>query len=65
MVYPELGWIKVNSDGAVGINEAWSTTAGVLRDANSNWITRYQRFVGRGSALNLELWAILHWLQVM
>lgn len=62
---PTVGWIKINSDGAAAINEEWSKVVGVLRDSNGSWIVGYQRYVGRGSTLTAELWAILHGLQVV
>lgn len=61
---PNIGWIKVNSDGASSKNGDWSAIGGVLRDATGNWIEGYQRYVGRGSTLNAELWTILQGLQV-
>lgn len=61
---PEQGWIKVNTDGAVGKNEEWSAAGKVLRYSNGNWITGFQRYVGRRSSLNSELWTTLLGLQV-
>lgn len=33
---PEVGWVKVNTDGATDINEERAKAAGVLRDSNGN-----------------------------
>lgn len=35
-----------------------------MRDSNGWWIVGYQRYVGKGSALNAELWAILHEIDI-
>lgn len=61
---PEHGWIKVNTDGATGKAEVWNAAGGVLRDSNGSWIAGFQKFMGCGTALNSELWAILLGLQV-
>lgn len=61
---PEQGWTKVNTDDASGKDEDWNAAGSVLRDSNGKWITGFQKFVGKGSALNSELWAILLGLQV-
>ncbi|MBA0553347.1 hypothetical protein Golob_012535, partial [Gossypium lobatum] len=35
-----------------------------LRDSVGNWIEGFQRFIGRGSAVNAKLWAIFHDLKM-
>lgn len=61
---PDTGWIKVNTDGAARTDGDWSATASVLRDSNGSSDSGFQRFLGKGSALNAELWAILDGLKV-
>lgn len=61
---PNPGWVKVISDGATCMEGGRSSVSGVLRDSHGNWIAGYQRYVGRGSPLNSELWAILHGLEL-
>lgn len=61
---PVPGWIKVNVVGVAGTDESWLAAAGVLHDSHGNWVIGYQRFLGRGSTLNSELWVILHGLQI-
>lgn len=61
---PSPGWFKINSDGAASLDENWSAAVGVVRDSKGQWDVGYQKFVGRGSALNSELWAILHGVQL-
>ncbi|MBA0736256.1 hypothetical protein Gogos_009822, partial [Gossypium gossypioides] len=58
------GWIKINTDGAANTNGSLSVVGGVLRDSVGNWIEEFQRFIGRGSAVDAELWAILHGLEM-
>lgn len=62
---PNSGWIKINSDGAASRDDAWSMVGGVLRNSTGNWVEGYQRYVGRGSTMNVELGAILHGLELV
>lgn len=61
---PEVGWVKVNTDGAAGLKEDWSTVGGAVRDSAGGWLLGFQRYLGHGSALNAKMWGMLHGLQV-
>ncbi|XP_016731522.1 uncharacterized protein [Gossypium hirsutum] len=61
---PNHGWIKINTDGAASRNKNWLVDGGLLRDSFGNWIEGFQRSVKRGFAVNSELWAILHRLEI-
>ncbi|KAK5811264.1 hypothetical protein PVK06_026591 [Gossypium arboreum] len=60
----DLGWVKINSDGATVENRNWSAVDGVLRDSHGNWLVGFCRFINRGFAITTELWAILHGLRI-
>ncbi|KAK5824032.1 hypothetical protein PVK06_018795 [Gossypium arboreum] len=62
---PNLGWIKINTDGAANTDENWLAAGGVLRAFSENWVRGCQRFIGRGSTVNSELWVILHGLEIV
>lgn len=64
MCPPANGWVKVKANGAADRGDKWSAAAGMLRDSNGQWIVRYQRYLGKGSTLNSELWAILHGIEI-
>lgn len=49
----------MNTDDATRKAEDWNAAGGVLRDSNGSWIVGFQKFVGHGTVLNSELWAIL------
>ncbi|KAH1115517.1 hypothetical protein J1N35_008895 [Gossypium stocksii] len=61
---PCHSWVKVNSDGATAESGNWSAAGGILRDSHGNWLAGFCRFIGRGSALTIELWGILHGLEI-
>ncbi|KAH1108316.1 hypothetical protein J1N35_012084 [Gossypium stocksii] len=61
---PNPRWIKVNLDGAANRNRDLSMAGGVFRDSFGTQIEGFQRVVGRGYAINSELWAILHGLEI-
>lgn len=61
---PVVGWIKINFYGVASREEDWAAAAGVLRNAEGEWVAGYQRFVGKGSALSAELWVLLLRLQL-
>ncbi|KAK5847067.1 hypothetical protein PVK06_003369 [Gossypium arboreum] len=42
----------------------WSAAGDILRDSHGNWLVGFCRFIGRGSTLTIELWAILHGLKI-
>lgn len=58
----DLGWVKVNTDGAANADETSSIATGVFRDSHGEWILGFQRLLGKGSTLNSKLWAIFHGL---
>lgn len=60
---PELGWIKINTDGVIAKDEVWSAAGNLLRDLHGRWIVGYERYVS-GSTLNSKLLAILHGLEI-
>lgn len=60
----DAGWVKINTNGVASLSEDWSAVGGVLRGASGNWLVRFQRFAGRGSTLNAELWAVFHGVEV-
>lgn len=57
-------WTEINTDGAADIEGKWAAAVGVLRDSDGRWLVGFQRFLGRGSGRDSELWAIFHGLQV-
>ncbi|KAE8722513.1 hypothetical protein F3Y22_tig00013960pilonHSYRG00174 [Hibiscus syriacus] len=55
---PTAGWVKANTDGAVGEADRMNVAGGVIRDARREWIFGFSRSIGICSILNAELWAI-------
>ncbi|KAG8496087.1 hypothetical protein CXB51_009179 [Gossypium anomalum] len=60
--------IHTSNSAAAELKEDSSRTisikCGILRDSHGNWLPGFCRFIGRGSALTIELWAILHGLEI-
>lgn len=55
----------LNTDGAVERVIGLSTTGGVVRDEMRKWILGYNRFLGKCSAFDTELWVILDGLLLL
>ncbi|KAF7811828.1 ribonuclease H [Senna tora] len=51
-----VGWVKVNSDGAVKSTEGKAGCGALIRDHNGTWITGVIRNLGRCSVLKTEAW---------
>ncbi|KAF7844986.1 putative ribonuclease H-like domain-containing protein [Senna tora] len=49
---------KLNSDGTCSGNPGPFAVGGIIRDQNGNWIKGFLGFIGHGTALKAELWAI-------
>ncbi|KAF7822494.1 ribonuclease H [Senna tora] len=61
---PMVGWIKVNSDGAVCRSSRRAACGGLIRDNFGNWIKGYAVNLGHASVLSAELWGIVHGLSI-
>ncbi|KAF7818437.1 reverse transcriptase [Senna tora] len=55
---PNVGWWKLNCDGACSGNLGPFAIGGLIRDNLGNWVKGFSGFVGQGTALKAELWAI-------
>ncbi|KAF7840012.1 reverse transcriptase [Senna tora] len=55
---PTVGWWKLNSDGACSGNPGPFAIGGIIRDHFGNWVKGFSGYVGHGTALKAELWAI-------
>ncbi|KAF7814751.1 reverse transcriptase [Senna tora] len=56
---PTVGWWKLNSDGACSGNLSPFAIGGIIRDHLGNWVKGFSGYVGHGTALKAELWAIV------
>lgn len=59
---PELGWIKVNFDGVVKLQNMYLGVGGLVRDSTENWVKGFTRCIWQASHLTSELWAIYYGL---
>ncbi|KAF7804181.1 ribonuclease H [Senna tora] len=56
---PKLGWVKVNTDGAVCRNGNIAGCGGLIRDHQGNWLKGFIKNVGISSPEGAEAWGIL------
>ncbi|PPR85883.1 hypothetical protein GOBAR_AA34809 [Gossypium barbadense] len=61
---PSSGWVKINVNGSTNMNGHCLMVVGAVRDSTGNWLEGFRKYIGRGSALKFELWAILTSLEV-
>ncbi|KAL4311917.1 hypothetical protein GQ457_01G054220 [Hibiscus cannabinus] len=52
------GWVKMNVDASVSIDDQTVGVGGIIRDAVGSWQFGFARYVGRCNALLAEIWAI-------
>ncbi|KAF7830619.1 Trimethylguanosine synthase [Senna tora] len=55
---PIANWWKLNTDGACSGNPGPFAIGGIIRDHNGSFISGYSSYIGFGTALKAELWAI-------
>ncbi|KAK5825342.1 hypothetical protein PVK06_020166 [Gossypium arboreum] len=57
---PACGWLKLNSDGAVKEVNGYAYAGRVLRDYRGEWVTGYNRNVGRTKVEEADLaWSMV------
>lgn len=61
---PQLGWIKLNVDGAVVRHSLKAGCGGVFRDGGGNWLMGFTREIGVCHTNLAEFWAILIGLEI-
>ena len=55
---PNPGWVKLNTDGAVGGVPGKAGGGGVLHCCRGNWVAGFSRKLGAVSSTMAELWAL-------
>nr|POE84494.1 putative ribonuclease h protein [Quercus suber] len=53
-----IGWVKLNTDGAMFGNPIKAGGGGVLWDSNGNWVAGFMRKLGSMSSILAKLWAL-------
>ncbi|KAL8170434.1 hypothetical protein V2J09_022238 [Rumex salicifolius] len=61
---PDQGWVKINIDGASRLGSRHAAARGLIRNYGGNWEVSFVANLGYCSALEAELWAILHGLDM-
>lgn len=61
---PNLGWCKLNTDGASHGNPGSTTTGGVLRDESGEWCAGFAVNIRRCSTPSAELWGVYYGLYI-
>jgi ribonuclease HI len=59
---PQVGWVKLNSDGACR-KDGRSGCGGVIRGSDGEWLGGFAKYVGRCSVFVAELWGVYEGLK--
>lgn len=59
---PAQGWSKLNTDGSAKSN--YIATGGVIRADQDQWTIDFTKFIGIGTSLMAEAWALFTDLQI-
>ncbi|XP_061354128.1 uncharacterized protein LOC133298795 [Gastrolobium bilobum] len=62
--FPEVGFVKVNTDGASCGNPGVATCGGVIRNSQGIWLNGFAYKLGFCSSFKAELWGILRGLEM-
>ncbi|KAE8732799.1 hypothetical protein F3Y22_tig00001728pilonHSYRG00036 [Hibiscus syriacus] len=57
-------WISLNTDGAVNSRSSLSTAGGIIRNYEGTWLVRFNKYIGRSTILQAELWGIYEGLKL-
>ena len=63
-VKPDLGWFKLNTDGASRGSSSSAAGGGLIRDEVGNWVIGFSRKIGRIDSFAAEMWALRDGLQL-
>ena len=63
-VRPDLGWFKLNTDGASRGSTGSAAGGGLIRDEVGNWVIGFSRKIGRTDSFAAEMWALCDGLQL-
>ncbi|KAK8609377.1 hypothetical protein V6N13_061826 [Hibiscus sabdariffa] len=58
LVYPPIGWVKLNCDGTYRAGDGTTSCGGVFRDSKGAWLYGFFKFIGCCSIVEAELWGI-------
>ena len=58
---PNVGWHKLNTDGASMGNPRKTGGRGVIRDHRGNWVQGFARNIGFTTSVIAEFWAFKRW----
>ena len=61
---PNRDWVKVNVDGASKGNLGKARCGGLIRDETGRWLGGFTSKLGICNALTVELWGVLHGLNL-
>lgn len=62
--FPDVDWVKCNTDGSCVDGGNRTACGGVFRDCSGRWVKGFTKYLGSGSVLASELWGILMGLSV-
>ncbi|WCJ29423.1 LINE-1 retrotransposable element ORF2 protein [Euphorbia peplus] len=63
-ICPDVGWVKLNTDGMSKGNPGISGTGGLIRDSNGMWLCGFMCNLGICTALLAELWGLYYGLEM-
>lgn len=55
---PQVGWFKLNSDGASFGNLGKAGGRGLIWDSHGRWVKGYMRYIGVTTSIIVEFWAL-------
>ena len=55
---PELGWLKLNTDGSWNAASGKAIGGGLIRDSLGNWVVGFTRKLGSVNSFSVEIWAL-------
>ncbi|KAL0007565.1 hypothetical protein SO802_009067 [Lithocarpus litseifolius] len=55
---PELGWMKLNTDGSCNAAAGKAAGGGLIRDDMGNWVVGFTRKLGNVNSFTAEVWAL-------
>ena len=56
---PSAGWLKLNTNGSLLINQGLAREGGIIRDEDDNWVMGFSRKIRNTTSFLVKMWNLV------